>query len=238
LKLFALFVSCLALLASAACARSDDDAIGRSRMVAEVRALARTMEGAGTRISSEVYDALARVPRHAFVPANLRARAYQNTPLPIGHGQTISQPYIVAVMTELAGAGPGVRILEIGTGSGYQAAMLAEMGAEVFSIEIIPALGARAAKDLAEAGYSQVQTRIGDGYAGWPDAAPFDAILVTAAPDHVPAPLTAQLKSGGRMVIPVGTDGGLQHLLLLIKRPDGTLEQQKILPVRFVPLTR
>jgi protein-L-isoaspartate(D-aspartate) O-methyltransferase len=141
-------------------------------------------------------------------------------------------------MTDLVGAGPGARLLEIGTGSGYQAAMLAAMGAEVFTIEIVPELGERAAKALAENGAAGVQTRIGDGYLGWPEAAPFDGIIVTAAPDHVPQPLVDQLKPGGRMVIPVGRPSGTQRLLLMRKKDDGTLDQETVIPVGFVPLTR
>lgn len=218
-------------------AAEDPAAVQRGRMVSEVRAMASALDGRGRQISREVYEALGRVPRHVFVPERLRARAYQNVPLPIGFEQTISQPYIVALMTDLVGAAPGARILEVGTGSGYQAAMLAERGAEVYTIEIVPELGERAAKDLAAHGYSAVKTRIGDGYQGWPDAAPFDGIIVTAAPDHVPQPLVDQLKPGGRMVIPVGPADGAQRLFLMRKKDDGTLERQTVIPVSFVPLT-
>jgi protein-L-isoaspartate(D-aspartate) O-methyltransferase len=206
-------------------------------MVSEVRSMAAVVEGRGRGISAAVYDALGRVPRHVFVPAGLQSRAYHNTPLSIGMEQTISQPYIVALMTDLVGAAPNMRILEIGTGSGYQAAMLAEMGAEVYTVEIVEELGARAAKTLATHGYGRVQTRMGDGYLGWPDAAPFDGIIVTAAPDHVPQPLIDQLKTGGRMVIPVGPSDSSQRLFLMRKREDGTLDRQTVIPVSFVPLT-
>ncbi|MGE4064989.1 MAG: protein-L-isoaspartate(D-aspartate) O-methyltransferase [Rhodospirillaceae bacterium] len=218
--------------------RAADDAAARGRMVAEVRAMASQIDGRGGKIAPPVYEALGRVPRHAFMPEQARARAYENVAVPIGEGQTISQPYIVALMTDLVGAGQGARILEIGTGSGYQAAMLAEMGAEVFTIEIVPGLAERAARALAENGYGRVQTKTGDGYQGWPAAAPFDGIIVTAAPDHVPQPLTAQLKPGGRMVIPVGPQDATQRLVLIRKRADGTIAQETVIPVGFVPLTR
>jgi protein-L-isoaspartate(D-aspartate) O-methyltransferase len=227
-------------LIAAASPRAAEDpfAVQRARMVADVRAMAGAVDGRGRQISPAVYEALRRVPRHAFVPDGLKDQAYQNRPLSIGLGQTISQPYIVALMTDLVGAAPGARILEIGTGSGYQAAMLAAMGAQVYTIEIVPELGERAAKVLAENGAAEVKTRIGDGYLGWPEAAPFDGIIVTAAPDHVPQPLVQQLKTGGRMVIPVGPTGAAQRLLLMRKKEDGTLEQQTVIPVAFVPLTR
>lgn len=226
------------LVAASADAAEDSFAAQRARMVSEVRSMAGQVEGRGRQISPAVYDALGRVPRHAFMPEETRNRAYENVPVPIGLGQTISQPYIVALMTDLVGAGPGARILEVGTGSGYQAAMLAAMGADVHTIEIVPELGARAAKALAENEAAGVQTRIGDGYLGWPEAAPFDGVIVTAAPDHVPQPLVDQLKPGGRMVIPVGPQGGTQRLLLMRKKDDGTLDRETVIPVGFVPLTR
>ena len=182
-----------------------------------------------------VLAAMGRVPRHELVPPELRHLAYADRPLPIGHGQTISQPFVVAFMTENLDLKPGDRVLEIGTGSGYQAAVLAEIVAEVRSIEIIPELAARAAADLQRLGYSNVHVRHGDGYQGWPEAAPFDAIIVTCAPEAVPAPLVQQLKQGGRMIIPVGTAGD-QRLILLRKHED-QLHQQAVLPVRFVPMT-
>jgi protein-L-isoaspartate(D-aspartate) O-methyltransferase len=182
-----------------------------------------------------VLGVMARVPRHEFVPAELRARAYDDTPLPIGYGQTISQPYIVAVMTERLEPQPGDRVLEIGTGSGYQAAVLAELVAEVFTIEIVEPLGRAAAATLARLGYTNVQVRVGDGYRGWPEVAPFDAIIVTCAPDEVPGPLVEQLKEGGRLVIPVNA-GPYQELILCRKR-GGRLERERVFPVRFVPMT-
>lgn len=183
-----------------------------------------------------VLAAMGRVPRHEFVPAPLRGSAYGDFPLPIGHGQTISQPYIVAFMTEALRPAPTDRVLEIGTGSGYQAAVLAELVAKVYTIEIVAPLGERARTDLARLKYDNVQVRIGDGYAGWPESAPFDAIIVTCSPAHIPAPLVQQLRDGGRMIIPVGDARSGQELYLLEKR--GTkVEQRAVLPVRFVPMT-
>ena len=181
-----------------------------------------------------VLAAMAKVPREEFVPEDLRAQAYADQPLPIGHDQTISQPFIVAYMTEQLHPQPTDRVLEIGTGSGYQAAVLAELVAEVYSIEIIEPLAKDASARLARLGYKQAHVKIGDGYKGWPEVAPFDAIIVTCAPDKVPEPLAAQLKDGGRMVIPVGSVGDQQ--LYLLKKENGELEQRAILPVRFVPM--
>ncbi len=184
-----------------------------------------------------VLDAMRAVPRHRLVPPDMRRLAYEDGPLPIGWEQTISQPYIVALMTECARVRPGDRVLEVGTGSGYQAAVLAQLGARVFSIEIVEPLADRARADLATLGYTNVFIRAGDGYLGWPEEAPFDAILVTAGATHVPAPLIDQLKPGGRMVIPVGPTRAVQSLRLLVKRVDGTLEEDDLIPVVFVPLT-
>jgi len=181
-----------------------------------------------------VLAAMRRVPRHAFVPEARQDEAYADHPLPIGHGQTISQPYIVAVMTELARVGPGSRVLEIGTGSGYQAAVLAEVGAEVWSIEIVEPLAHRARETLARLGYDRVHVRHGDGFAGWPEEAPFDAVVVTAAPGSVPPPLLDQLAPGGRLVIPVGDS--YQELQVHRRTPDG-FEVETVFPVRFVPMT-
>ena len=183
---------------------------------------------------ARVLAAMRAVPRHAFVEPALRGRAYDDGPLPIGHGQTISQPYVVAAMTELAQAGPGTRVLEVGTGSGYQAAVLAELGGEVYSIELLEPLAERAAKTLADLGYERVQLRQGDGYRGWPEAAPFDAIVVTAAPPEVPPALLEQLKPGGRLVIPVGR--GWQELEVHTRTPQGVI-RERIFAVRFVPMT-
>ena len=184
-----------------------------------------------------VLEAMQTVPRHFFVEDALRAQAYGDFPLPIGEGQTISQPYIVAVMTELLNPRPGDRILEVGTGSGYQAAVLAELVKEVYTIEIIEPLGLAARKRLKILGYDNVTVRIGDGYYGWPEKGPFDGIVVTAAASHVPPPLLAQLKPGGRMIIPVGSRYLTQQLVLINKKEDGTLQTRQLLPVRFVPLT-
>jgi protein-L-isoaspartate(D-aspartate) O-methyltransferase len=181
--------------------------------------------------------ALRKVPRHRFVPADLQELAYDDRPLPIGRGQTISQPYIVACMTEQIAPTRTMRVLEIGTGSGYQAAVLAEICAEVFTIEIVPALGREAAARLAELGYRNIRTRIGDGWAGWPEAAPFDAIIVTAAAESIPPPLLAQLKDGGRMIIPIGPQGDAQDLVLVTKHA-GRVETRPLIPVRFVPFVR
>lgn len=181
-----------------------------------------------------VLDAMRRVQRHLFVPADLREEAYADHPLPIGFGQTISQPYIVAFMTQALHLKEGEKVLEIGTGSGYQAAILAEMGAMVYTIEIVEPLAKEAETRLASLGYDNVHVRAGDGYGGWPEQAPFDAVIVTAAPESIPQPLVQQLAMGGRMIIPVG--GMVQDLILLEKRPDG-IHKKDVLPVRFVPMT-
>lgn len=182
-----------------------------------------------------VLEVMARVPRHRFVPEDQQRRAYNDHPLPIGHGQTISQPYIVALMTQLAAPKPGDRALDVGTGSGYQAAVLAELCKEVFSIEIVEPLAEQAKKRLAELGYKNIQVRAGDGYRGWPEHAPFDVIIVAAAPTHVPQPLVEQLAPGGRMVLPVG--GYPQQLTLITKGADGTVRRKVVAPVLFVPMT-
>ncbi len=187
--------------------------------------------------SPAVMAAMTKVPRHRFVPADQVPYAYANRPLAIGHGQTISQPYIVALMTDLIDPRADQHVLEIGTGSGYQAAVLAELVAQVHSIEIIAPLAKEAAARLKALGYANIQTRAGDGYYGWEEAGPFDAILVTAAASHVPPPLIRQLKPGGRMVIPVGAHFMAQYLLLVEKTAEGQVSTRQILPVSFVPLT-
>jgi len=188
-------------------------------------------------LDSRVLDAISKVPRHEFVPLKQRRWAYKNRPLPIGYGQTISQPVIVAIMTDLLQLKKTDRVLEIGTGSAYQAAVLSELVDSVYSIEIVEGLAERAASDLQRTGYGDVNTRQGDGYYGWKEAAPFDAIIVTAAASHIPPSLVKQLKLGGRMIIPVGGQFMVQHLVLVIKDTDDRLTTRQILPVKFVPLT-
>jgi protein-L-isoaspartate(D-aspartate) O-methyltransferase len=217
----------------------DDFDAQRRQMVGEIAALARET---ATETGSPVLDArviavLGKVPRHRFVPADQQRVAYRNRPLPIGYGQTISQPYIVALMTDLMKLRPGHTVLEIGTGSGYQAAILAELVQTVCTIEIVEPLARQAEERLRALGYSRMRTRVGDGYYGWEDCGPFDAIIVTAAASHVPPPLLGQLKPGGRMVIPVGAPFLAQHLMLVEKNRDGTIATRQVLPVRFVPLT-
>ncbi len=194
------------------------------------------LTGPGRNISDKrVLAAMATVPRHEFVPRSNRAHAYDDHPLPIGYGQTISQPFVVAFMTEQLAPQKTDRVLEIGTGSGYQAAVLSGLVSEVYSIEIIEPLGIHATHTLKRLGCHNVHVRIGDGYEGWPEAAPFDAIIVTCAPEEIPEPLVAQLAEGGRMIIPVGPEGD-QSLYVLEKR-DGAVQRKSVLPVRFVPMT-
>jgi len=189
------------------------------------------------RLDPEVMAVLGKVPRHEFVPEDVRAYAYRNRPLRIGYGQTISQPYIVALMTDLLAIGPEDTVLEVGTGSAYQAAVLSALVKDVYTMEIIEALGQQAKARLKRLGYDNVETRVGDGYYGWEEHAPFDGIIVTAAAGHIPPPLVRQLKPGGRMVIPVGGRFLTQYLMLVEKQPDGGVKTRQILPVRFVPLT-
>ena len=218
--------------------QAQDYPAQRTRLVAEVEAMyAETRSQTGLpSMSPGVRAALGKVERHRLVPPGQRALAYRNHPLPIGQGQTISQPYIVALSTDLLAPQPQHLVLEVGTGSGYQAAVLAEIVARVFSIELLESLGKEAAERLKTLGYGNVEVRIGDGYQGWPEKAPFDGIVVTAAAPRVPEALLAQLKPGGRMVIPVGAAGGTQELLLIVKNADGRIERKAVLPVRFVPL--
>lgn len=189
-------------------------------------------------LDDSVMKAMAAVARHEFVPSQLRDMAYENRPLPIGEGQTISQPYIVALMTDLADVDRKSVVLEVGTGSGYQAAVLAEIVDHVYTIEIVERLGRRAAETLERLGYENVTVRIGDGYRGWPEFAPFDAIVVTAAPEEIPPPLIEQLKSGGKLVVPVEVGNRAQSLQVLEKGPGGEITTTDVLPVAFVPFTR
>jgi protein-L-isoaspartate(D-aspartate) O-methyltransferase len=189
-------------------------------------------------VDERVLAAVARVPRHLFVPEQFQDDAYANRPLPIGHGQTISQPYVVALMTDLLGLGADAVVLEVGTGCGYQTAVLAQLAREVYSIEIVEPLGTAAAERLAALGYGNIEVRIGDGYAGWPEHAPYDGIVVTAAAPEVPPALVEQLKPGGRLVIPVGAGTFGQTLMLLTRRADGGVDESSVLPVAFVPFTR
>ena len=219
-------------------AEAQDFAAQRSRMVAEVEAMyADTQRETGLQsMSPAVRAALGRVERHRLIPAEQQGAAYANRPLPIGSGQTISQPYIVALSADLLAPKPEHVVLEVGTGSGYQAAVLAEAVKQVYSIELIESLGRTAQQRLQQMGYRNIEVRIGDGYAGWPEKAPYDGIVVTAAAPTIPPALVAQLKPGGRMVIPVGGDGFIQYLKLLTKRADGGYDEREVIPVRFVPL--
>jgi protein-L-isoaspartate(D-aspartate) O-methyltransferase len=226
-------------LACTACAGPPDYAAQREALIREIESQVRqTRNELGTaRLDPAVVAALRSVPREEFVPLPLRAEAYGNHPLPIGEGQTISQPYIVAVMSQLLALGPGAKVFELGTGSGYQAAILAAMGAEVYSVEIVPQLAERARRTLERLGYHGVHVRAGDGYLGWPEAAPFDGIIVTAAAERVPQPLIDQLVRGGRLVMPVGEHGWIQRLVVLHKTATGAIGRREVLPVRFVPIT-
>jgi protein-L-isoaspartate(D-aspartate) O-methyltransferase len=230
----------LLLLPLLTAAAPEAERAGERRLMAlTVANMAETSGARETkRIAPKVLDAMREVPRHLFVPAEMAPLAYRNSALPIGHEQTISQPYIVALMTHLLDVEPGHRVLEIGTGSGYQAALLSRLAGEVRTIEIVAPLAAEAAERLRRLGYGNVTVRAGDGYRGWPEEAPFDRIMVTAGAPHVPKPLLDQLKSGGRLVIPVsrGKDG--EMLMLFVKDGRGRVRSRDIVAVRFVPLTR
>jgi len=222
---------CACTDAGTVASRQDEFAADRQGMVAEQIA-ARDVR------DPRVLAAMRDVPRHLFVPPDLQRQAYADRPLPIGDDQTISQPYIVALMTELARPRASDRALEVGTGSGYQAAVLSRLVSHVYTVEIVEPLARGAEQRLKKLGYANVTVRAGDGYAGWPDMAPFDIIMVTAAPDHVPAPLVAQLKAGGRLVIPVGPVGAVQELQLIEKDNAGRTTTTRVAPVQFVPLVR
>ena len=219
-------------------AAADPETVARLSMVRTIEVIARESTGGATpaTLDTAVLEAMRRVPRHAFVPIAQRPLAYDNRPLPIGYGQTISQPYIVALMTDLLRLPPRARALEIGTGSGYQAAVLADLGHQVYTIEIVSDLAKQAATRLSDLGYDAVHVRQGDGYYGWPEAAPFDGIVVTAAASQIPPPLLDQLKPGGRMVIPIDAAFLVQQLMLIQKRADESIHTEALLPVAFVPL--
>jgi protein-L-isoaspartate(D-aspartate) O-methyltransferase len=224
-------IALLLLLSAARCA-SGEEFDQRRRLMVEEQLRGRDIT------DPVVLEAMAKVPRHLFVPAAARPLAYFDHPLPIGNGQTISQPYIVALMTQLAELEPDDVVLEVGTGSGYQAAVLSEIVREVYTIEIVPELADSARTRLADLGYRDVTVRTGDGYLGWKEEAPFAAILVTAAAPDVPPPLLEQLAAGGILVIPVGEPSSIQSLLRIEKRADGTSVTREVIPVRFVPLVR
>jgi protein-L-isoaspartate(D-aspartate) O-methyltransferase len=228
-SLFFCFCVCLLLLDSNTMA-SDQYAEPRRKMVKAIEADVNktSLYINKKRLDARVMSVMDRVERHKFVPRSHQSRAYANQPLPIGHGQTISQPYIVALMTDLVSIEPGENVLEIGTGSGYQAAVLAEMGAKIFTIEIVKPLAEQASKRLTSLGYDNVQTRQGDGYYGWQEEAPFDAIVVTAAASHIPPPLIRQLKPGGVMVIPVGSRFLVQQLVLVTKNEAGEITTRQM----------
>ncbi|MBN2466566.1 MAG: protein-L-isoaspartate(D-aspartate) O-methyltransferase [Deltaproteobacteria bacterium] len=225
---FLLLLLVPSLLSSQSAGENGEFRILRDRMLKE-QIIARGIR------DRRVIEAMEKVPRHLFVPGHYQGSAYSDGPLPIGEGQTISQPYIVAFMTEALDLKSEDRVLEIGTGSGYQAAVLAEIVKDVYSIEVIPTLARRARKMLARLGYENISIKIGDGYKGWPEAAPFDAVIVTCAPEDIPQPLVDQLKDGGRMVIPVGKAWAVQKLLRAVKS-NGRLTTTEEMPVRFVPM--
>jgi protein-L-isoaspartate(D-aspartate) O-methyltransferase len=235
-----LAAAAIVIIAPATAAGADAYAPARAEMVRTIEQIANETGGGATPgvLDMRVLEAMRRVPRHAFVPVELEDKAYEDRPLPIGYGQTISQPYIVALMTDLLRLPSGSRTLEIGTGSGYQAAILAALGHKVYTIEIVPALAQQATRRLSETGFDTVEVRQGDGYFGWRENAPFDGIVVTAAAPQIPPPLLEQLKPGGRMVIPVGTAFLVQQLILVERLPVDTFRTEALLPVAFVPLTR
>ena len=240
MKAFNRIGGALVIASLGATAPAQDFAEERAELVQTIERHAERAPVAveGGELNPEVLQVMRATPRHEFIPEDQRDLAYEDRPVPIGYGQTISQPFIVALMTDLLEVEPGDTVLEIGTGSGYQAAVLSPLVDEVRSIEIVPELGRRAAGVLDELDYNNVETKIADGYYGWPEAAPFDAIVVTAAASHIPPPLVEQLKVGGRMIIPVGGPFAAQQLMLVEKQKDGSVTTRQLLPVRFVPFTR
>lgn len=233
-------VALFALMTASAMCSADDFAARRGALVETLRSERRSLGPPWSRSEFDpgVLRAIGAVPRHEFVDPKLASVAYEDRPLPIGQGQTISQPLVVALMTEELRLAKGGRVLEVGTGSGYQAAVLAELGAVVYTVETIAELADSARRRLTRLGYPDVHVRTGDGYRGWPEESPFDAIIVTAAAPEIPQPLLTQLRAGGRMVIPVGPQSEPQQLRLVIRRPDGRIETTDLLPVAFVPLIR
>ncbi len=238
-RVFLLLSAIAACLGAAGTIAADDYGKQRARLVELIEADVRETSAylKRSRLNPRVLEVMNRVPRHEFVPADQRDKAYQNRPLPIGHGQTISQPYIVAIMTDLLDLEPGQSVLEIGTGSGYQAAVLAALDARVYSIEIIEPLALEVRERLRRLGYDSIRLKTGDGYYGWAEHAPFDAIIVTAAASHIPPPLVRQLRVGGRMIIPVGSRFSTQELILITRSSEDDITTRQVLPVRFVPLT-
>jgi protein-L-isoaspartate(D-aspartate) O-methyltransferase len=237
LKMIWVIITTLSLVIATAVSAEQHFAAQRERMIQAIQSIATSVPSQETAINPAVITAMREVPRHELVPAKVRDDAYENHPLFIGHGQTISQPYIVALMTSLARPAKDHVVLEVGTGSGYQAAVLSRLVARVYSIEIVEPLAREAAANLKKLGYDNIHVRAGDGYKGWPERAPFDAIVVTAAANHVPQPLVDQLKPGGRLVIPVGATSMSQRLMVIEKDERGEAHTRAIVPVRFVPLT-
>jgi len=241
-KVAGLFSAILIVVTTGICVPAYSDDLTQPARLEMIRIIEQdvretSLELNKSELDPRVLEAMALVPRHEFVPAEDKSNAYDNRPLPIGHGQTISQPYIVAVMTDMLNLKADSKVLELGTGSGYQAAILGELVSKVYTIEIVEPLGLQAKKRLQRLGYDNVMTKVGDGYYGWQEHAPFDAIIVTAAASHIPPPLIKQLKPGGRMVIPVGSRFMMQQLLVVDKHEDNKIVSKQVLPVVFVPVT-
>ena len=233
-----LLIALLSTLLLASVQPAAADGLERERELMTLTAANLAHSAGAGRIERRILAAMREVPRHRLVPEDVRADAYRDTALPIGHGATISQPAVVLMMTHWLEPEPDHVVLEVGTGSGYQAALLSRLVRQVYSVEIVPELAERAARDLAELGYANVTTRAGDGYLGWPEQAPFDRIIVTAGIDHVPQPLLDQLRPGGIMVLPLGPSADRLELTIVRKRNDGRISRRRVAPVLFVPLTR